>query len=170
MLEINNISFSYNLLPTLKNISFNVDNQGLINKIGNDTPNGGPYYFNYRICDANYPTICKDGAGSILVYSNARPAKEIINNPTETNESVFDLEQLQLYPNPSNGIFNLAFQEIVKTELNLSVVNLLGQSLYESNIVNKKDFELDLSNFTSGTYLLKISHEQKIITKKLIIK
>ena len=161
------LQYAYFVPPTT---FFSIDNQGLINRTTAGPLVGGSYYFNYRICDANYPTICQNGTGSVLVYSNARPAKEVINKLTETNESVFDLEQLQLYPNPSNGVFNIAFQEIVKTELNINVVNLLGQSLYETNIVDKKDFELDLSNFPSGTYLLKISHEQKNVTKKLIIK
>ena len=70
-------------------------------------------------------------------------------------------QNIDLFPNPtSNSITVTSTTKIVSLEL----YNLLGKRV----MLIKNKSKLDLSNFNSGLYLLKIQTEQGIITKKVI--
>ena len=104
-----------------------------------------PGYWNdcWKIGNPNLTNICADEnevapLTTFLTSCNSGTQPTIDSSCVLANEK-FSNNEFMVYPNPSNGIFNIAFQEIVKTELNINVVNLLGQSLYESDIINKKD-------------------------------
>ena len=79
-------------------------------------------------------------------------------------------DMFRVYPNPSNGIFNVRISEYVGN-VNFTVVDLNGRVVYSTSV---KDFSLekslDLNQLQSGMYLLKIAtpeatHTQKIIKK-----
>lgn len=79
--------------------------------------------------------------------------------------SNFDAEIFKLYPNPSNGEFNIqtTFEMIgAKAE----VYNLIGQKI--------KSFELNgietIQNLNSGLYIITIEKESRKITQKITIK
>lgn len=57
------------------------------------------------------------------------------------------------------------------TDVQLNIFNLLGQEVYstlESNLLTKQ-FELDLSNYTAGTYLIMLESNGKRLTRKMIV-
>ena len=149
---------------------FTINSSGLVNRISPGTVIAGVYNFNYTICDKNYPTVCKNGIGWVSVLSGARPSKNIINNFKNNVKNDFDLEKIIVYPNPSDGIFNISFQRKIDYDLNLTVTNLIGQILFEKKLFEVSNFELDLSNYSSGTYLMKIANENISVNSKLIIK
>lgn len=68
------------------------------------------------------------------------------------------------YPNPTNGILNLSSKEIMDSA---SVYNLLGQKVLETSL-KANTASLDISTFSSGTYIMKISINGEIGTYKLI--
>lgn len=59
-----------------------------------------------------------------------------------------------IYPNPSNGILNLSDNtaSITKVEIN----NILGQVFFKEQYYNQNTIEIDISNYPTGTYLVKI--------------
>ena len=69
---------------------------------------------------------------------------------------------LKIYPNPTAGNLNV---ELIKSTISsIEVYNLTGQKISES-----KDDEVNLLNFDSGIYFIKIIDENyNIITKKVI--
>ena len=71
-------------------------------------------------------------------------------------------------PNPSTGLFNLSFLEPLKGKAVIEVYNALGQKLFAEIIENKQEEELQLSNLPSGTYILKVSSNGNIFSKKII--
>lgn len=72
-----------------------------------------------------------------------------------------------IYPNPSNGIFNVNLAN--KETTHFTVYNSLGQVIYQTttnNIVNT----IDLSSYNKGLYLLEINNGKSIQSRKLIVK
>jgi len=86
--------------------------------------------------------------------------------------SVDDLEgYFKIYPNPSTGIFNIRMQSGNNKEIELNVINPFGTILRTERVqVHKMTNKLlDLSEFSSGVYLLNIKGDKVNINRKLII-
>ena len=78
---------------------------------------------------------------------------------------------VSIIPNPSNGNVNIIISDADKN-VTLTVYNVIGQvvktyATTESPSVFSQ--QLDLTNMTNGTYLLKIQSGTKTATKKLVI-
>ena len=81
---------------------------------------------------------------------------------TSITENNFD-GKINIYPNPTNGLFNIES----KMELYYSIYDYSGKEI----VSGKKDCniqQLDLSNFKSGIYLLKLHNNQQQYTTKII--
>lgn len=78
----------------------------------------------------------------------------------------FDMNSFNLYPNPTSDVVTLQYSKEI-TEI--SVLNLLGQTLLNKKL-STTDFTIDLSNFPSATYFIKVSSEGKTKTVKVIKK
>jgi uncharacterized delta-60 repeat protein len=87
-----------------------------------------------------------------------------IENSTETN--------IKVYPNPSaNGVFRVrGFGDYVG-KVEVSVINLLQQAVYQQNWekdAQSEDFSLDLSTQSSGIYYLRLKLNNRTSVVKLI--
>jgi methionine-rich copper-binding protein CopC len=78
-----------------------------------------------------------------------------------------------IYPNPTSGIINLTgFNEPVSVK-NLEITDITGKTIQSSSnfqINQFSNYEIDLSGFDSGIYIVKISTDKEIFTSKLIKK
>lgn len=78
---------------------------------------------------------------------------------------------VRVYPNPSNGLFNLYFPD-ASQDVQLSLFNLQGQVLYNGSFYSgngKMTKHLDFSGLSEGMYWLKITSDQGVVIKKLVI-
>ncbi len=87
---------------------------------------------------------------------------EVWDQPLSVSE--FDTLNIQIYPNPTT---NRIFIKGIKNETQINVFSIEGRQLKTFKVA--QDSYLDL-NLASGMYLLKISFEGKLITKKIVIK
>jgi Secretion system C-terminal sorting domain len=81
-----------------------------------------------------------------------------VPTPMATNAFSSDNLSANVYPNPSNGVFNIDFN----TDVNhVKVINLLGQKVIDENCVqtNGTSKSIDLSSFENGIYVISISNE-----------
>tara|TARA_R110002096_G_scaffold86626_1_gene199105 strand:+ start:18337 stop:24243 length:5907 start_codon:yes stop_codon:yes gene_type:complete len=84
------------------------------------------------------------------------------------------LEQMiQLYPNPSSGIFYLEIDPQAVTSMNefeVQISDMTGRSILQ--ISNLEDFKtkLDLEQFESGVYLLQVYKNGSLISHKRLVK
>lgn len=85
-----------------------------------------------------------------------------------TNSNILSKNTISITPNPSNGLYKIDFQNAVAPSNTIEVYNLLGQKIYENTINITNTYLLDLTNIASGSYLLKISNKEEVISKKLI--
>ncbi len=77
--------------------------------------------------------------------------------------------QISIYPNPSNGTFTITNCELQIT--NINITNIAGRLvLNETKEIDNQSTIINISNQPSGIYFLKINTENRIITKKIIIK
>lgn len=75
-----------------------------------------------------------------------------------------------IYPNPSSGIFTLDLGEMNFTNGEITIVDVLGNIIYQSKI-NSPQTQLDLTNNSTGIYFYKISNTTTILSSgKIILK
>jgi NH3-dependent NAD+ synthetase len=79
------------------------------------------------------------------------------------------LENLfEIYPNPSNGIFNIAMNQ-VQDNMNIEILNSIGQVVYNSPVTSTIT-EVNISNVESGNYFVRVITENGIAVKGIVIK
>lgn len=87
---------------------------------------------------------------------------------TGINESSSNNPEVSIYPNPSNGLYNLNYLEAA----HIKVYNVLGNVILEEDLIENSSNEtkiIDLSNFTNGIYLVNISNKKGTSNLKLIL-
>jgi hypothetical protein len=75
--------------------------------------------------------------------------------------SIQSNQQINVYPVPVNDVLYIESGNVLKFEL----FNISGQKVFESVCLNNK---IDLSGFTSGTYIMKLYSGNKVFIQKII--
>lgn len=75
---------------------------------------------------------------------------------------------MQLYPNPSDGVVSIAFENM-DGEKHLSVINARGEIVYK-NTYEEEYAELNLSNLVHGVYFVQVVSQNNTLMKKLILR
>lgn len=76
-------------------------------------------------------------------------------------------DNFDIYPNPNRGVFTIVLTE--STSSSVEIYNIQGQIIYQDKLVDKNS-EINLSNIAEGVYFVKISSDEQVVTKKLIIR
>lgn len=83
---------------------------------------------------------------------------------------VDDFEQgssLRLYPNPSDTILNIEFKSVI-ADGTLEVYDLLGKQVFAQSITSNNTSQINVTEWESGLYLVKISSENGEETKRFV--
>ena len=116
------------------------------------------------------PNINTEGTITVVFDSNSSGSNRVrFDDLSWTCYSTLSLEEdnisnTKFYPNPLKG--NKLYIDTNQT-LNIEIFNILGKRLITDEVNSNKNY-LNLSNLNSGIYLIKISNNNKTITKKLI--
>ena len=80
---------------------------------------------------------------------------------------------LEVFPNPSKGLFNLSVKGLIKNDFELCILNLQGQKIYCEKIKNINSLiykkQLDLSTYPKGVYFIKLINDDFVKVDKIII-
>ena len=79
----------------------------------------------------------------------------------ETGEQAY----VSMYPNPANSMMNLKANTEIKM---VSITNNLGQVVY-SGIVGQQEFKMDISQFKTGMYIVRVETANGTATQKLMV-
>ncbi|PKL84728.1 MAG: hypothetical protein CVV22_11520 [Ignavibacteriae bacterium HGW-Ignavibacteriae-1] len=94
-----------------------------------------------------------------------------INGGTTGIEELNLAGNINIYPNPSNGLFTIdSAQDVIEfsNSMNLEVYNLSGQLVLET-ILTYPFMAFKLTNLPNGTYIVKIFNGENIYTEKVIL-
>lgn len=100
----------------------------------------------------------------VFLFSLNVSAQEIKQQP-RTQETA-TIEGLSLYPNPvSNGKVYISTKNDLDKEI--IIFDVLGKKVLQTMISSR---ELNVSNLSSGVYIIKINEREASATRKLIIR
>ena len=76
-----------------------------------------------------------------------------------------------MYPNPSSDIFNVEFSTNVNQEIEIIVVNSIGQEIFNDKLDVEGQYikQINLSNYSKGIYNLSVKTGDEIINYRLIL-
>jgi hypothetical protein len=82
------------------------------------------------------------------------------------------INNLNVYPNPTNDIFNVSFVSEEIQTLSIRVLNIVGEVVYTENLeqfVGEYTKQISIGNNARGVYFLEITDNQGTINKKIIL-
>lgn len=104
------------------------------------------------------------------VFLNVNTADFTVNSNLSTNE-VSRVNDFTIYPNPSKGTFTI--EANVSKNLSYSVYTMDGKQVSSKKEVGAKSGKVsenvNLSNLTSGVYIIKVENDGQSTSKKLVI-
>jgi hypothetical protein len=119
--------------------------------------------------ELNYPRgIYIDVENSRLYFADAynnRVRKMILPGPTDVPGIRQGSFNVDIYPNPSNGLFTIQTDQ---SDLTIEVYNLMGERVYHSGL-DKKITAIDLTAQPAGVYFVHMLSGNGNIVKKVII-
>ena len=103
-------------------------------------------------------------AGSILWIDDVS-----VTLPTGVNELVNAENDIEIFPNPSNGVFTIRSQTSNSEEQYIEVYNMLGAKAHSSSKSKLSAYTFDLSHYSKGIYFVKIYRGEQCTTRKIIV-
>jgi len=92
----------------------------------------------------------------------------VVNCPTGINELPAEIE-FSVYPNPSNGKYQVASSAGIQGTLSIEVYSLLGERVCSvSNPAGQSINEVDISQQPAGVYFMHLKLNDEIVVKKII--
>ena len=82
------------------------------------------------------------------------------------------MNDINFYPNPSDGRFDLEIDAISDDPIQLIIVDDQGNEVYNSTSSPERGFfekRIDLSKEGKGLYVLKVEQNGKVLTKRIIV-
>lgn len=109
-----------------------------------------------------------------LDSSNWSPTWSFETEGPEAINDLFTDKNVEVYPNPSTGNFTLDINSLEDASYNISISDISGSIIYNSEINCKHGLNkvnLNLTDLLSkGVYFISINHEDMVANKRLIIK
>ena len=131
---------------------------GVVSITGNTTTTTASYYYFY-----NWQV---QGAGSTCTS----PRVPVVATVT-TGINEYSKANLEVFPSPNDGEFTVALNNLSNEICNLSIENIIGQTVY-SEVINNSSYKktFNLKELSKGVYTIKLSGKNNILYKKMIIK
>ena len=75
---------------------------------------------------------------------------------------------IEIFPNPGNGLFTINLDQIIQDDLNIKVYNILGEYILHYEKIEDQ-ISFDLSDQENGIYFIQIKTGSLLITKKIAV-
>ncbi|HNR20950.1 MAG TPA: T9SS type A sorting domain-containing protein, partial [Bacteroidia bacterium] len=86
------------------------------------------------------------------------------------NDLNVDDDVVTVFPNPSNGLFNIQFTKTVKGAADVSISNTIGQVVYKTTVVSPAGQIVQIDNdLAKGTYFVTIQTINEVKQIPLVI-
>lgn len=109
--------------------------------------------------DYKVVAVCKNGNGEW----GPATIVDFKTKPVSINE--FDFSTTLVYPNPSNGMFNIVGSKL--SGANIRIVDLNGKEVYNSQL-NGTDIAIDITNCVNGLYIIEIEKDGNVFSSRIL--
>ncbi len=128
---------------------------------------------NYYCCGWGSNTHCEwgnlctecDTSTATIVYD-----VNVSQNPTTGFDKLAKSNsQISIYPNPSNGIFNLSISQFDNEKTHdIEIYNLIGECVHRQNIISATS-KIDVNSLPNGIYNISLTSSKGIENKHIVI-
>jgi hypothetical protein len=82
--------------------------------------------------------------------------------------SIVDFSFINVYPNPSNGMFNIEMPKSAEVKM-FNITDIAGREIYVNILQSDKNiYNLDLTSQAAGIYILRFSYNEQLYQIRLI--
>ena len=144
-----------------------------------DPGNGNGIYTSLNACQTNCiipVTYDCDGQGNCIDPGNGNGTYTSIlacqAECVSTSIPESELSNISIFPNPSRDIFNIEFTSLLIQNLEIRIINSIGEIIYLENLENytgEYSKAINLKEYSKAFYFLEITTNGGIINKKLIL-
>ena len=135
----------------------------------------GPYTYSWNDPN-NSTTATVNGlsAGTYtVVVTDAFGCEDMIDVIVGLGVNTIEVDEIQnvnLYPNPTADMATLDMTFSKSVDVHIHIINTVGQILFETSAVNttEEKIELDLNDYPSGMYFIRIQADNQTVIKKLM--
>lgn len=95
-----------------------------------------------------------------------------LGQSSSQKDQKLNLTNMNFYPNPNTGKFNLSFQLPEKGDTDVSILNTEGKVVYKESLPafsGKYDQEIDISKQAKGIYFVKVEQGKNSQVKKIVL-
>ncbi len=111
-------------------------------------------------CEENYDHFLKTDQDQYKVSS----VDQDFLNINEKKEKFF-----RVYPNPSNNIFYIdIFEYDINSFIEIKIYNTQGKVIKFQRITAQSQISIDLSNYHTGLYLLRVKDQNRVQVKRIV--
>ena len=150
-------------------------NYWLIYNYGNGWVNAYPTETNYTVSDvpvgSNVTIYVKSVCDVATNFASgwASASYTTLSGAKLTQDDMFEFD---IYPNPTDGLVNISFENIGEQTVNVRLVDAYGKEVYRSqfNIGFENNFiNFDLSDYAKGVYFIQLVSNDAIKTERIIL-
>jgi len=108
-----------------------------------------------------------------ITYMKVSKADLLLTGIDENKAHLNNVDVSQNYPNPVSSTTEIKVNLNNSVNLNLEIVNLVGQKVFENRMIDGKPgvntLAIDVSNFEPGVYFYTVKVGSSSVTKKMIV-
>ena len=166
-------------IATCKNITLQLDENGNAKLNANDVDNGSSDNCGIETMTVSPSSFSCSNAGRneviFTVTDYQGNSATCITEVTVENCSItgvneeFSDENINVYPNPSNGTFFVELRNELANEYRIEVISVLGKTVYESIALSNEAQKIELFNIEKGFYFINMFIDNKKITKQIVL-
>lgn len=113
--------------------------------------------YNTPLVDGNTYYVSQRETGKCISELLPITVEEVLSN------SNFDENKITAYPNPVSDVLNLSHTNGIKE---VSLYNMLGQLIFKTKL-NEDQAKINVSNLSSGNYILKMTNDHQVKSIKI---
>ncbi len=145
-----------------------------------NAPTGNQWYLNgVLIPGETNPTLAltqTTQSGNYTVVVTVNGVSSVPSDPINlVNTGIVEISNdsfFKIYPNPSDGNFNVSFEVSERGTYKLDLKNLLGQSIYQETLTSFNGAylkELSIADYGQGVYMISLTSSKNEIIKKIVV-